>query len=264
MTPAREARTRRSPTRRRPTGAGSSTTGAPAVQPGNQATSTPTTTDARWGHFTPWRRGQCKPSLSLALDQHLSVLQRPDHLATHQRMASEGPEAVPDRSFKGVPSSSHTAGRHTSSERAGPRRAAWIPEASLPVGVEHLSPGCTCTSGRSVHATPERCAYAPAGTARERPLRPHRQRLHRAPGAAPHSGHHCPSQACRSLMPPSKWRGSTTAGRLAPRGSALRGGREPAARPARAALVVTVLVTAVLSRADLRWLAVTKPKPRRA
>ena len=29
---------------------------------GNQATSTPTTTDARWGHFKPSRRGQRKPS----------------------------------------------------------------------------------------------------------------------------------------------------------------------------------------------------------
>ena len=35
-----------------------------AIQPGNQATSTPTTTDARWGHFKPSRRGQCKPSFS--------------------------------------------------------------------------------------------------------------------------------------------------------------------------------------------------------
>ena len=33
-----------------------------AIQPGNQATSTPTTTDARRGHFKPSRRGQCKPS----------------------------------------------------------------------------------------------------------------------------------------------------------------------------------------------------------
>ena len=35
-----------------------------AIQPGDQATSTPTTTDARWGHFKPSRRGQCKPSFS--------------------------------------------------------------------------------------------------------------------------------------------------------------------------------------------------------
>ncbi len=35
-----------------------------AIRPGNQATSTPTTTDARWGHFKPSRRGQCKPSFS--------------------------------------------------------------------------------------------------------------------------------------------------------------------------------------------------------
>ena len=33
-----------------------------AIQRGDQATSTPTNTDARWGHFKPSRRGQCKPS----------------------------------------------------------------------------------------------------------------------------------------------------------------------------------------------------------
>jgi len=32
--------------------------------PGGQATSTRTTTDSRWGHFKPSRRGQCKPSFS--------------------------------------------------------------------------------------------------------------------------------------------------------------------------------------------------------
>ncbi|MGH3264174.1 MAG: hypothetical protein ACRDNS_19510 [Trebonia sp.] len=37
--------------------------------PGNQATSTPTTTDARWGHFKPSRRGQCKPSFSRPLSR---------------------------------------------------------------------------------------------------------------------------------------------------------------------------------------------------
>ena len=30
------------------------------VSPGDQATSTPTTTDAKWGHFRPPRRGHCK------------------------------------------------------------------------------------------------------------------------------------------------------------------------------------------------------------
>ncbi len=40
------------------------TTVAACAPPGNQATSTPTTTDARWGHFKPSRRGQCKPSFS--------------------------------------------------------------------------------------------------------------------------------------------------------------------------------------------------------
>ena len=35
-----------------------------AIQPGDQATSTPTTTDANWGHFKPSHRGQCKPSFS--------------------------------------------------------------------------------------------------------------------------------------------------------------------------------------------------------
>jgi len=42
------------------------TTVAACAPPGNQATSTPTTTDARWGHFKPSRRGQCKPSFSTA------------------------------------------------------------------------------------------------------------------------------------------------------------------------------------------------------
>ena len=40
------------------------TTAAAGLPPGDQATSTPTTTDARWGHFKPSRRGQCKPSFS--------------------------------------------------------------------------------------------------------------------------------------------------------------------------------------------------------
>ena len=50
---------RRGPSRyaRQPT-----TTGASGVLPTNQGTSTPTTTDARWSHFKPSRRGQCKPS----------------------------------------------------------------------------------------------------------------------------------------------------------------------------------------------------------
>ena len=48
----------------RPTGPAFATTPAAAIRPGNQATSTPTTTDARWGHFKPSRRGQCKPSFS--------------------------------------------------------------------------------------------------------------------------------------------------------------------------------------------------------
>ena len=38
-----------------------------AIQPGDQATSTPTTTAAEWGHFKPSRRGQCKPSFSSAI-----------------------------------------------------------------------------------------------------------------------------------------------------------------------------------------------------
>jgi hypothetical protein len=32
------------------------------LPPGDQATSTTQTTDARWGHIKPSRRGQCKPS----------------------------------------------------------------------------------------------------------------------------------------------------------------------------------------------------------
>src|ERR1017187_4260076 len=49
-----------------------------ALPPGNQATSTPTTTDARWGHFKPSRRGQCKPSFSprVIVDEHSNYLAR--------------------------------------------------------------------------------------------------------------------------------------------------------------------------------------------
>ena len=37
------------------------------VRPGDQATSTPTTTDARWGQFRPSRWGQCKSSFRIGL-----------------------------------------------------------------------------------------------------------------------------------------------------------------------------------------------------
>ena len=37
-----------------------------AIQPGDQATSTSTTTDAKWGQFRPSRWGQCKSSFRLA------------------------------------------------------------------------------------------------------------------------------------------------------------------------------------------------------
>ena len=37
-------------------------TSKPVVRPGDQATSRPTTTDAKWGHFRPSRWSQCKPS----------------------------------------------------------------------------------------------------------------------------------------------------------------------------------------------------------
>ncbi|MDQ2759231.1 MAG: hypothetical protein M3Y17_02055, partial [Actinomycetota bacterium] len=36
------------------------------IRPGDQATSTPTTTDAKWGHFKRPRWGQCKRPLRVA------------------------------------------------------------------------------------------------------------------------------------------------------------------------------------------------------
>ena len=60
LTPHRKARRADRRLRRRPTGDGSATTGAPSTPTSNQATSTPTTTDGRWGHFKRPRRGQRK------------------------------------------------------------------------------------------------------------------------------------------------------------------------------------------------------------
>jgi hypothetical protein len=46
-----------------------------ALRTGDQSTSTPTTTDARWGHFKPSRRGQCKPSFSNPCVDNSTILQ---------------------------------------------------------------------------------------------------------------------------------------------------------------------------------------------
>src|SRR3954469_1656024 len=55
------------PLRHRPTGDASATAARGATRPPHQANSTPTTTDARWSHFKPSRRGQPKPSFSRRL-----------------------------------------------------------------------------------------------------------------------------------------------------------------------------------------------------
>ena len=47
-----------------------------SFQPGDPATSTPTTTDARWGQLKPSRRGQCKPSFSSGPVMHESRFPR--------------------------------------------------------------------------------------------------------------------------------------------------------------------------------------------
>jgi transposase InsO family protein len=52
------------PLRHRPTGDASATAARGASPPTHQARSTPTTTDARWSHFRPSRRGQREPSFS--------------------------------------------------------------------------------------------------------------------------------------------------------------------------------------------------------
>ena len=74
LTPSRKARTRRSP---RPLALRAQAPRRPArlaITPGNQRTSTPTTTDARWGHFKPSHRGQCRPSFSTVRDRPLPPL----------------------------------------------------------------------------------------------------------------------------------------------------------------------------------------------
>ena len=66
LTPSRKARTRRSPLRPSPYGRRPhDDRRVMALHQRNQARSTPTTTDARWGHFKPSRRGQRKPSFHL-------------------------------------------------------------------------------------------------------------------------------------------------------------------------------------------------------
>ena len=74
MTPAPEPRPRLSPLRHPPYGLGLRDDSRGVAPPGNQATSTPTTTDARWGHFKPSRRGQCKPSFSRRVSEELLKL----------------------------------------------------------------------------------------------------------------------------------------------------------------------------------------------
>ena len=84
--------------------------------------------------------------------------------------------------------------------RPGRSRAAWTCEASRPVGVAQRSPAAALHFGHERSNQPRATWICGTTTARLRPPRPDRQRVHRAPGAAWHSGHHCSRQATQSLM----------------------------------------------------------------
>jgi hypothetical protein len=171
-------------------------------------------------------------------DHGTPVFRGPDHLAPHKRVVGETPEPIPDRSLQRIAelvqrapaldldkrlaleppaparpqngttgtdaprlsSSSHTAAPLTSSRRPGCIRAECGCDASRPEGVEQCSPRSALHVGHGRSSQPRATCRGEYGPRLPFDRRPHRHRLHLAPGAARHSGHHCSSHAARSLI----------------------------------------------------------------
>jgi hypothetical protein len=148
---------------------------------------------------------------SLDLDQALGL--HPEEIDPLRLPSAAGPTPERHDHDRGAPSLKlfpHRRSPHQlATRRPQPRRV--YPRRRAPLGVEQRSPIGALQVGHGRSSQPRATCSCAARTMRPPPTgRPRDQRLHRAPGAAPHSGHHCSSQTVRSLTARTPFVGART------------------------------------------------------